>query len=137
MKPFDPTLYQANDSAKYAAIELLEAKGWTAEVNPDQYGIDILARKGEETLSLEVEVKHNWTGDRFPFSTLQIPERKTKFAGIANAWFMVINSDRTKALLTSGQSVLSSPLVEVSNRLVQSGEKFYQIPMEQVREITL
>ena len=129
MKPFSPTLYQANDNAKYLVIDYLIGRGWTAEVNPDDYGIDILARKGEKEMMVEVEVKHNWVGGEFPFSTVQLPERKTKFAQLPHCWFFIVSSDRGHALAFSGESALSSPLVTVPNKLVSEGERFYQIPL--------
>jgi hypothetical protein len=129
MKPFDPTLYAANDDAKYLAIDLLERNGWDATVNPDQYGIDIVAWKEKETLSLEVEVKHNWTGEVFPYDTVQIPVRKRKFAQLPDSWFILINSDRTHGLMTSGHAVMLSNVITVSNKYVKEGEEFFSIPL--------
>jgi hypothetical protein len=65
IKPFDQTLYQENDDAKHQVIEWLSAEGFEAMVNPDQYGIDILAEKNGQQYEIEVEVKHNWVGENF------------------------------------------------------------------------
>ena len=80
IKPFDQTLYQENDDAKHQVIEWLSAEGFEAMVNPDQYGIDILAEKNGQQYEIEVEVKHNWVGERFPFGEVHFPARKKKFA---------------------------------------------------------
>ena len=52
-----------------------------AIVNPDTYGIDLIV---DNTFYCEVEVKHNWKGKDFPFSTLQLSDRKRKFAILDN-----------------------------------------------------
>jgi hypothetical protein len=137
MKPFSPELYATNDDAKYLILAWLESKGYAAEINPDQYGIDILARNEERSLRVEVEVKHNWGDDPFKYDTLQIPERKAKFAKDPDTWFIVLNSTRTQALICSGQSLLTSPLVEVSNRLVNKGERFFQVPLTECKKVNL
>lgn len=129
MKPFDSTLYADNDGAKHLIIDLLNSNGWNAQVNPDQYGIDLLATKGPKTIALEVEVKHHWKGQQFPFATVQIPARKQKFAQLAESWFVVVNADRTFALMASGQSLLTSKLVIVPNKYVAEGEHFFQVPL--------
>jgi hypothetical protein len=136
MKPFSPELYATNDNAKFLIVDWLEGKGYAAEINPDQYGIDILARGKGRTLRVEVEVKHNWMTGSFKYDTLQIPQRKAKFAKDPDTWFVVMNHDRTHALLCSGESVLSSDLVEVPNKLVSEGERFFQIPVSQCFLIT-
>jgi hypothetical protein len=129
MKPFDSKLYADNDNAKLHVISLLESNGWQAEVNPDQYGIDLLATRGSDSIALEVEVKHHWKGQEFPFATVQIPARKQKFAQLASSWFVVVNADRTFALMASGESVLNSKLVIVPNKYVAEGEQFFQVPL--------
>ena len=136
MKVFDPDLYAKNDNAKFLIVEWLESKGYSATINPDQYGIDILASKGERNLRVEVEVKHNWPDEQFKYPTLQIPERKRKFANDKDTWFVVMNSVRTQALIASAEALLDSPLVEVSNKLVDRGERFFQIPLDRCFAIT-
>jgi Holliday junction resolvase-like predicted endonuclease len=129
MKEFDPKLYQDNDDAKYLVIQLLESEGWYARVNPDPYGIDILASKRNKDIAVEVEVKHSWKAKDFPFDTVQIPCRKQKFAELAGSWFAIISSDRTQVLITDGQSVAKSNQVIIKNKYVSDNEKFYQVPL--------
>ena len=75
-KPFSSKLYNANDNAKIIIKKWLESKGIKAWINPDDYGIDILT----DNYQFEVEVKHNWLGDKFPFGSVHFPQRKIKFA---------------------------------------------------------
>lgn len=134
-KPFSKTLYNNNDPAKQKAIDYFANQGTTAVVNPDDYGIDLIV---DDTFYCEVEVKHNWRGDSFPFNTLQIPERKTKFAKLDKpVVFMVMNSEHTHAFLTTGDDVLASPLVEVSNKYVPNGEMFFQIPTSKLLKVKM
>jgi hypothetical protein len=134
-KKFDRGLYNANDPAKQKAIEYFKSQGVNAIVNPDDYGIDLIV---DGRFYCEVEVKHNWRGDTFPFSTLQIPERKMKFVkSDMPVVFMVMNSDHSYALLTLGEDVMASPLKEVPNKFVSSGEMFFQVPTNNLLKINL
>lgn len=134
-KRFDSNLYNTNDPAKRKAIDYFKNQGADAIVNPDDYGVDLIVN---DTFYCEVEVKHNWRGDNFPFSTLQIPERKIKFAKLDKpVVFMVMNSEQTHALMTTGEDVLDSPLREVSNKFVKSGELFFQIPTSKLLKVKI
>lgn len=134
-KKFDEKLYNNNDPAKYLAIEFFRTKDKIAVVNPDDYGIDLIV---DGKFYCEVEVKHSWKGENFTFSTLQIPERKNKFTvSDKPVMFMIFNSDKSYAFLVKGEDVLDSPLVEVSNKYVKSGEKFFQIPVSKLTKVRL
>ncbi len=132
-KRFSKNLYDANDPAKLQAIEYFSGLGKNAIVNPDSYGIDLIV---DDKFYCEVEVKHNWQGEHFPFGTLQIPERKTKFTTADKpTMFMIFNSQKTHALLAKGTDVMHSPLVEVSNKYVSNGEYFYQVPVSKLTKV--
>lgn len=134
-KSFDRKLYSVNDNAKELAIEYFKRLGMSAIVNPNEYGVDLIV---DNQFYCEVEVKHNWKGNSFPFPTLQIPERKKKFATLDKpVVFMVMSSDRTKALVAKDDDVLSSPLKTVSNKYVKNGEKFFQVDVSMLREIKI
>lgn len=135
-KKFDKTLYDKNDPAKLKVIEYFKTKDMNAEVNPDQYGIDLIV---DNKIYCEVEVKHNWKGKSFTFPTLQIPERKIKFAKVDDkpVMFIVLNSEHTHAFMVSGKDVLSSPMKEVPNKYVSKGEMFFQIPVEKLTKVRI
>ena len=133
-KPFDPQLYNKNDTAKYDAIKYLEKLNKKAYVNPDQYGVDLIV---DDAVYCEVEVKHAWKGKEFPFSTLQIPERKTKFTKADKpVMFMVFNSDRSYAFLVKGDDVMKSPLKHVPNKYMDD-EMFFQIPVNKLTKVRI
>jgi hypothetical protein len=128
-KPFSKTLYKDNDGAKLLIIKWLEGEGYNAKVNPDDYGIDLLAehKKSKKKIEVEVEVKHNWVGERFPFFNVHIPYRKAKFAK-KNSFFTMLNSDRTAILVVRGSVVSSSPIVSKKTKYTET-EKFFEIDL--------
>ena len=78
-KAFDAVQYAADDPAKHTVIAWLRSNRIEACVNPDQFGIDILASRNSNKFEIEVEVKHNWKGKDYPFGTVHISTRKEKF----------------------------------------------------------
>lgn len=138
MKPFSQELYDNDDKAKHLIIDFLESNGWDAWVNPDQYGIDLLALdpNGIE-YQIEVEVKHNWTGDRFPYKTLHYSERKRKFiGGDRMTLFVTINHDRTHALVASEWHLSEAPTI-VKNTSYTTLEKFLEVQADACQLIRL
>ena len=128
IKPFDQTLYQENDDAKHQVIEWLSAEGFEAMVNPDQYGIDILAEKNGQQYEIEVEVKHNWVGERFPFGEVHFPARKKKFAKKSElVWFFMLNHDRSYGLIVDGVDFVNGTTVR-KNTSEMDGDFFVEIP---------
>jgi hypothetical protein len=109
-KPFDRELYDQDDNAKHKVVAWLQTLGYPAEVNPDQYGIDIIAVLPERTVGWEVEVKHAWTGEAFPFPTVHIADRKRKFAN-DNCYFLMLNEPRNRILSISAAQVRDAPTV--------------------------
>lgn len=136
-KVFSEAHYNADDNAKHKIIEWLETRGFMAWVNPDQYGIDVQGVRKGQSFEFEVEVKHNWTGANFPFDTIHFSNRKRKFATADKlTWFVMLNDERTHALMVSGQNFLAAPIV-TKNTIYSQGEQFVAIPVEQGKLITL
>lgn len=125
-KPFDEAQYNADDNAKYDIISWLERNRFTAWVNPDQYGIDVLADRDGDRYGFEVEVKHNWQGDQFPFSTVHFSARKQKFIGW-NHFFTMLNDERTCVLVVDEAALRASPVVEKATKFTEA-ELFIAVP---------
>lgn len=136
-KPFDQKLYDDNDGAKHLVIEWLNENGYDAKVNPDEYGIDVVAVNKETgvTTFYEVEVKHNWSGPRFPFDSLHIAARKLRTA-TPSCRFVVLNSQKTHMFLIKGSVVMASPVVTKDTYLTVN-EKFVEIPVDKCERIKL
>ena len=112
-KVFSTEHYNADDNAKHQVIEWLVTRGFMAWVNPDQYGIDVQGVCRGLCYEFEVEVKHNWSGATFPFDTIHFSNRKRKFATPDKlTWFVMLNDERTHALLVSGETFLDAPIVQ-------------------------
>ena len=127
MKPFDQALYDVDDKAKFIVINWLNALGFQAEVNPDQYGIDVLATKQNKKYAFEVEVKHNWSGKQFPYGTVHFSARKQKFLhGTEETFFIMLNNELTHAIIVTGQNLSVSPTISKDTKYT-SKESFISI----------
>jgi hypothetical protein len=138
-KKFDKELHDANDTlARAAGKKYWRSFGYTAEDNPDRYGADLLVNTGWEEFYSEVEIKRVWSGSSFPYDTLQIPARKKKFTELDKPCvFVVLNKEQTHAFVCSDATLKESPIVEVPNKYVFSGEMFYQVPVANLLYVTL
>lgn len=129
-KVFSQEHYDQDDWAKYQIIEWLEGKGYKAWVNPDQFGIDILATRWGRQFAFEVEVKHNWRGRYFPFEQIHFSARKKKFVALdVETWFVMLNHDRTMALLVDGEHILAAPISNKDTKYSQN-EAFVSVDIQ-------
>lgn len=130
-KAFDQDLHDKHDPrGRAAAIKYFAKKGYEFVENPDKYGIDLVYP--EKRCGLEVEVKREWGDEDFIFSTVHVESRKGEMLQHPGpAAIMVFNSTLTLAWVISGRTVLKSPLVEVKNKEVASGEYFYDVSVKE------
>ena len=129
-KPFSQQHYDEDDWAKYQIIEWLESKGYEAWVNPDKFGIDILATRWGRQFAFEVEVKHNWRGKYFPYEQVHFSARKRKFVALdVETWFVMLNHDRTHALLIDGEHILTAP-IDNKNTKYSQNEAFVAVDIQ-------
>lgn len=124
MKPFSQELFDADDHAKHKVIKWLGTRGVQAQVNPDDYGIDLIEINGPR--AWEVEVKHNWSGHYFPFRTVHIAARKLKFAR-PNWFFSILNHEHTHAIFIKGEIAALSSVITKDTALT-SAEDFIEVP---------
>lgn len=132
-KPFSKSLYESNDGAKHQIVDWLKLQQFKAYINPDQYGIDILADKNGKHYEFEVEVKHNWRGKTFPYDEIDFPTRKLKVAkpSLEN-FFVMLNHERNRTLLISGQTFLSSPIIQ-KDTIYTKNESFVRVPVSEAK----
>jgi hypothetical protein len=141
IKPFDETLYQENDDAKELIIKWLNTDDELhAYVNPDKYGIDIICDTAyEQRHFYEVEVKHNWSGPKFPFGEVHFPARKLKFAKKhleEDTYFVMLNSERTHGLIVDGFDFIRGKIIK-KNTSEMNDDTFVEIPTFNCRFFTL
>jgi hypothetical protein len=73
----------------------------------------------------------------FPFDTIHFSNRKRKFAtGDKLTWFVMLNDERTHALMISGDKFLSAVVVE-KDTIYSTNEQFVAIPVAHGKLITL
>lgn len=136
-KPFDRALHQKHDKeARVRTMEFMQIKGYEIWENPNEYSQDLIAEGKKGKFYVECEVKTVWRGDTFPFDTLQLPERKSKFFN-APTLFFIWNKDLSCAMMFKSDDVKKLTPVEVPNKYVSSGEKFYQIPIEMTKIVRM
>ena len=129
--------FSKRDHQKYDEIARNTAKafwsklGWDIEDNPDEYGVDLIAQKDSKRVYVEVEVKRGWHGPTFQYDTMHLPARKAKFLDKPTQ-FMVFNNSLTHAAIISRKAIQNSPKSVVPNRKIPIGEKFFDVPVEDV-----
>jgi hypothetical protein len=132
-KHFSERDHRINDeAARGSAKAFWSAQGYTVTDNPNTYGVDLIAEKDKKRIYLEVEVKHTWHGIDFKYPTMHLPLRKAKFLDKPTV-FMIFNSFLSHAALIGRKTVRSAEIVVVPNKKVSAGEKFYSIPVENVK----
>ena len=130
-KPFSKKLYGSNDEDARTAVKA--HLGRLCEDNPDQYGVDLMYRDK----MIEVEIKQHWGLENyFPFQTVQIAQRKGKFAD-TNTEFWILNRYINRAIIIPSSALRKKYLKEVPNRYVKEGEFFYCIPVRLCEVIKL
>jgi hypothetical protein len=136
MKPFDQSLYDADDNAKELVIQWLNGYGYKLEVNSDQYGIDLVGTNNYgKPIEVEVEVKHHWTGPAFPFPTVHVSARKRKFIK-PGMYLVMVNHDRTHCLTISYEQFSWAKLV-TKPTVYTTDEQFLQVDIDhsKIREL--
>ena len=132
-KPFSKALYDTNDGAKHLVIDYLKLEGYEAGVNPDQYGIDVLAEKDGQKYEFEVEVKHNWRGHTFPYDEVHFAARKRKVAKDTETnVFVMLNHQKTRGLMITGKDFLASPIVTKST-IYTANEQFVEVSIDKAK----
>jgi hypothetical protein len=110
-------------------MEYMQTKGYEIWENPNTYGQDLIAEGSKGKFYVECEVKTVWDTDKFPFDTVQLPERKSKFFSSPTLFF-IWNKMLTSAIMFKSNDIKHLTPVEVSNKYITSGEFFYQIPLD-------
>lgn len=138
-KPFSQEVHDACDPVAREAIINFMARQWnlTAMPHPDKYKVDLIV-ENEFMVPvgyIEIEMR-DW--DSVPFSTIHVPSRKRKLVDndLPTTYF-VVSRGLKKAWWCKTEKILSSPLVEVPNKAVATGEYFYDVPTDCFNEVML
>ena len=118
-----------DEAARSRAKEFWESQGYTCTDHDDEYDVDLVVEKNGKRFYCEVEVKTVWHGKDFKYDTIHSPVRKAKFLGKPTQ-FMIFNNSLTHAAVIGRKKVLNATKVDVPNRKIAFGEKFFDIPKE-------
>ena len=136
-KRFSEALHGKHDKpARIRTMEYMQIKGYEIWENPNTYGQDLIAEGSKGKFYVECEVKTVWDTDKFPFDTVQLPERKRKFFASPTLFF-IWNKPLTSAILFKSEDIKDLTPVEVSNKYIASGELFYQIPLDKTGTVRM
>lgn len=141
-KQFSQELHTQNDiPARLAVSQYVEQSGLYVRENEDKYGPDLVVYRGfRPAYYIEVEVKRVWRAgrDTFPYPTVQLPERKQKFLKLGMPIeFWLLREDLQYAVIVPDFVLEKSPLVEVPNKYMQSGELFFQVDISQCQVVDI
>lgn len=135
-KKFDKALYKKfDDAAKEKTQQFLESIGCEVSEPENQYIQDLVATKDGKSFRVECEVKMIWDKPQFPFSTIQLPERKKKFFKERTVFF-IWNKALDDAIFFWSDHVKALTPVEVKNKYMPEGELFFQIPLSKTKQVS-
>ena len=140
-KSFDKALYDVADAkAKECMIGWLKEKDHAHIKSNETTFFDIISfvDHGLPRHLYEVEIKYSWRSDwpdsweeiRIPYRKVRLLEKWKAECPDALLTFVVFRNDCKKAFHIDGNTLLISQVMEVSNRNISKGEKFFHIPIE-------
>jgi len=126
--------YEKHDPQSRQVIKsVFKKRGKVLIDNPDKYDVDLISEDG--TVQVEVEHRDVWSNPKFPFSDVNVPERKDKFFKLGKAHYCIVsrNFDRFGFIHKDVIQKYMKPkfLVEVYNKFIKNGEYFYKIPQSE------
>lgn len=138
-KPFNQEVHDACDPIAREAIINFMAKNWnrTAYPHPNKYKVDLVVENEfmVPVCYAEIEMR-DW--DFCPFDTVHVPSRKKKLVNndLPTLYF-VVSRGLQYAMWCKGEDIVASPLREVPNKAVATGEYFYDVPKNCFKHILL
>lgn len=138
-KPFNQEVHDACDPVARQAVIGFMARQWNmmAAPHPDKYKVDLVV-ENEFMVPIgyaEIEMR-DW--EDVPFATIHVPSRKKKlFYNDMPTTYFVVSRGLKKAWWCRVDDILKSPLKEVPNRAVATGEYFYDVPKDCFKEVLL
>ena len=128
-KKFSQEDYSFGLEAEKRVVNWLIDIGYEASKPDDVFAHDVTYAKGnEEPFSIEVERRYKWVNGSFPFSTINIPERRWK--KLKTSHFMVVCKDMSVSYLVYTSEVLKAfreDGFDVATNIYCRNERFIQV----------
>lgn len=130
-KKFDKDLFEKNDpTCRQIVKKFLLKNNIVVDDNPNKYGVDLLSE--DESVQIEIEHRLSWVKDEFPYSEINVPERKAKFFSSGKVSYVIVSKNYSHIGVITGEKIKKyinlDNLKESSNKFISSGEMFYKIP---------
>ena len=115
------------------------------EEHPDRYAQDLIVTRNDfyndghwdqSKFNVECEVKRVWKEEKFPYDSVQLPQRKEKFCD-GNTVFFIWNEPMTHAAVFEDEVIKDLTPIEVPNKYMYKDEYFFQIPLDKVDFISV
>ena len=142
-KKFNKQLYNKSDkTSKDAIVSYLKKKKHSITNVVEKFSCDIESISEDGTVCFsETEIKYSWKGE-WPSSwkDVRIPYRKQKLLDKIekNLTFYVLRDDCKEAWVISDIALEKyATVIEVPNRYVPDGEKFFSVPVDKIYKISL
>jgi hypothetical protein len=136
-KPFDKSLSDRYDKPGRDFIKAAAKLKWNVEARDHElYKVDLICyRDGEHIGYAEVEVREPY-GYKFPYETVHVPSRKDKLMdnGLPTVYF-VVNKFFDRLMWVRTEKLGDILQIEVPNKMVASGECFYDVPKGMFTEV--
>jgi hypothetical protein len=139
-KKFDQKLFNENDpKSRDVVISFFKKYNIFLKDNEDKYGVDLVSEDG--SMCFELERRLVWNKVEFPFSDINLPERKAKFFLENNVSYIIISRDYSHIGVIMGNDIKqylnNNNLKESANKFVSKGELFYKLPKSKFKWIKL
>jgi hypothetical protein len=139
-KKFDQALHDEFDElGRDMSKQFYKRYGVDLKDNPDQYGVDLIAYRDDKKVGyVEVEVRTFWRGSKFPFPTLNVPERKRKLLELdLPVSLLSWSSNGDYGFMCNADVILNSMVIERPNKYMAEKEYFFAVPVDKIRLIKL
>ena len=139
-KKFDQKLFNDNDpKSREIVINFFKKYNIILKDNEDKYGVDLISEDG--SMKFELERRLVWNKTEFPFSDINLPERKAKFFLQNNVSYIIISNDYSHIGIIMGgdikEYIKNTNLKESANKFVSRGEMFYKLPKHKFKWIKI
>ena len=142
-KKFDRNLYDRSDNkSKNVISKYLRSKNHIITNVKEKFSCDIESISEDGTLCFsETEIKYSWKGE-WPDSwkDVRIPYRKQRLINKIekNLTFYVLRADCKEAWVITDISLKKyADIIEMPNRYVPEGEKFFCTPVDKIHKVVL